>query len=107
MGSSFEFSLPITVSTPAKSTTDSSPTSKEAIAPIDQGSKILLVGDDIYNQRVALSLLKFAGYEADVAENGSEAIGAVQKNAYKLVLMDLQLPLVDRFEATRRIRALL
>ena len=57
-------------------------------------------------QRVALNLLKFAGYEADVAENGSEAIKAVQKNAYKLVLMDLQLLLVDGFEATRRIRAL-
>ena len=65
--------------------------------------RILLAEDNVVNQKVALRLLGQMGYRADVAANGVEAIGAVERQTYDVVLMDVQMPELDGFEASREI----
>ncbi|MBU1172771.1 MAG: response regulator [Proteobacteria bacterium] len=66
--------------------------------------KILLVEDFPINQEVALGMLKNFGFKADLAENGMEAIRILEKRSYDLILMDVQMPVMDGFQATQKIR---
>ncbi len=67
--------------------------------------RVLIVEDNLVNQRVALALLANLGIEADVLENGKEALDRVKDSTYDLILMDCQMPVMDGFQATREIRA--
>jgi CheY-like chemotaxis protein len=76
-----------------------------AVAAKVGATRVLLAEDQRINRRVALLQLKELGYDADAVTNGAEAIDAVARNAYDIVLMDLQMPEVDGLTAARAIRA--
>jgi two-component system, sensor histidine kinase len=102
-GSTFSFTirLPITTApeSPARETLCRLPRSP-------RGLRILVAEDNEINRRVALRLLEAMGHQVDVALDGEQAVAAVERMAYDLVLMDCQMPKLDGYAATRAIRQL-
>ncbi len=74
--------------------------------PTFQGKKILLVEDNPVNQRVAQRTLQNLAAEVTIANNGAEALERIAESSFDAVLMDCQMPVMDGFTATRRIRAM-
>jgi CheY-like chemotaxis protein len=70
------------------------------------GARLLLVEDNLVNQKVVLAMLRKKGYRIDIANDGQEALNKLESahDPYDLVLMDVQMPVLDGLEATRMLR---
>lgn len=105
-GSEFWFIVPLTVAQPVSqpaSVTHPAP-SIPAPPPPRQKLRVLLVEDTPINQKVVMNQLKVLGYVADSVNNGQEALEKMAQCSYDLVLMDCQMPVLDGYQATQRIR---
>ncbi len=104
-GSTFHFTIAISIPAIAKTTENKSP-----LLPLNQEIaeqfplNILLVEDNPMNQRLTFLIMQKFGYEIDIASNGIEAINALQKKKYDMILMDVQMPEMDGLSATKWIR---
>jgi two-component system, sensor histidine kinase and response regulator len=77
---------------------------RHTLAEIESVPRVLVVEDNLINQKLTVRILEKLGYQSDVVENGQEALVALARGSYALVLMDCQMPVVDGFEATKLVR---
>lgn len=103
-GSSFFFTLNLTKSKTAKPKTKK--TDSEDVDNFSEGYNILVVEDNSINSMIVVNFLKKWGLNTELAENGLEAISLVKQKKFDLILMDLEMPVMNGYEATTEIRKL-
>jgi len=77
---------------------------RHTLAETTSTLRILVAEDNFINQKLTVRMLEKLGYQSDVVENGQEALTALTRGSYAIILMDCKMPIVDGFEATRLIR---
>lgn len=102
-GSRFWFELTFA---PAVANQEKAAVANHAIPIASRSLHILLAEDNVVNQKVAVALLKKSGHTVQVAQNGHEAVLAVQQGEFDLILMDMHMPEMDGLAATRAIRGM-
>jgi len=103
-GSTFWFTLPFAKPQPNTSFPTQHRTHAISASTTPRGMKVLLAEDNKVNQMVGMKLLKRIGFEVDLAENGVKALEAWKQNRYPIILMDCQMPEMDGYKATEKIR---
>ncbi len=101
----FELSLAHQATTPARPTPAAQPAAVAGGAPAVRGLRLLVVEDNVAGQVVARMLLEKMGHAVDLAANGQDALEKFGLRRYDAVLMDCQMPVLDGYEVTQRIRA--
>ena len=105
-GSTFSFSIEFDIHDPSDEMPLSIPQiSDSSGAEREHHARILVAEDNLINKEITIRMLRKAGYQVDGVVNGREALAALDQNEYDLVVMDCQMPEVDGYEATRRMRA--
>jgi signal transduction histidine kinase/DNA-binding NarL/FixJ family response regulator len=102
-GSTFFFSIDAKKSSPPKNVNDSSLCIDKNFSK-RHPHNILLADDNAINRKIAKALIEKLGYQIDLAEDGREVLEAVKYKQYSIILMDMQMPIMDGIEATKRLK---
>ncbi|MCL4852507.1 MAG: PAS domain S-box protein [Bryobacteraceae bacterium] len=107
VGSTFYFTLPLRPDESDAGTCNTAvlPAERPVDTEVSVSGRVLVVEDNVINQRVAIRLLEKAGLSVSVASNGSEALEQLDREFFDLVLMDVQMPEMNGYETTQAIRS--